>query len=44
MGLYELGGMDLIISRRLGFTGGGAPRIRFLAPPEIVAIDLVPTK
>lgn len=42
MGRYKLGEMTLFVSRGLGFTGGGAPRIRFLAPPEIVVIDLVP--
>lgn len=44
MGQYQLGEMTLFVSRGLGFTGGVAPRIRFLAPPEIVAIDLIPTK
>jgi predicted MPP superfamily phosphohydrolase len=42
MGLYHLDDMTLFVSRGLGFTGGPAPRIRFLAPPEIVVIDLVP--
>ncbi len=42
MGLYHLGGTSLFVSRGLGFTGGPAPRIRFLAPPEVVLITLVP--
>ncbi len=42
MGQYQLGEMTLFVSRGLGFTGGVAPRIRFLAPPEIAVIDLVP--
>ncbi len=42
MGLYHLDQMTLFVSRGLGFTGGIAPRVRFLAAPEIVVIDLVP--
>jgi uncharacterized protein len=42
MGLYHLDKTTLFVSRGLGFTGGVAPRIRFLAPPEVVVIDLVP--
>jgi uncharacterized protein len=44
MGLYQLGETTMFVSRGLGFTGGVAPRIRFLAPPEVVAIDLIPEK
>jgi len=44
MGLYHLDGMTLYVNRGLGFTGGPAPRIRFLAPPEIVVIDLLPAE
>lgn len=42
MGLYNVENTTLFVSRGLGFTGGIAPRIRFLAPPEIVVIDLIP--
>ena len=42
MGLYHLGTTTLFVSRGLGFTGGPAPRIRFLCPPEVVVIDLIP--
>jgi predicted MPP superfamily phosphohydrolase len=44
MGLYHVDQTTLFVSRGLGFTGGVAPRIRFLAPPEVVVIDLVPEK
>lgn len=44
MGLYHLDPMTLFVSRGLGMSGGSAPRIRFLAPPEVVVIDLVPQK
>jgi predicted MPP superfamily phosphohydrolase len=42
MGLYQVGETTLFVSRGLGFTGGMAPHIRFLSPPEIVTIDLIP--
>ncbi len=42
MGLYHLGNTTLYVNRGIGFTGGPAPRIRFLAPPEILVIDLIP--
>ncbi len=42
MGEYHPGNTTLFVSRGLGFTGGSAPRIRFLAPPEVVVVDLVP--
>lgn len=42
MGEYRVDDMVLFVSRGLGFTGGVAPRLRFLAPPEIVVIDLLP--
>jgi predicted MPP superfamily phosphohydrolase len=42
MGLYHLGAMTMYVNRGLGMTGGSAPRVRFLAPPEVVVIDLVP--
>ncbi len=44
MGSYTLDGMTLFVNRGLGFTGGNAPRIRFLAPPEVAVIDLIPAK
>jgi uncharacterized protein len=42
MGLYHLDQMTMYVSRGLGMAGGGGPRIRFLCPPEVVVIDLVP--
>jgi predicted MPP superfamily phosphohydrolase len=36
MGRYEEGHTTLYVSRGLGMEGMGAPRARFLAPPEIV--------
>ncbi|MEN6408786.1 MAG: metallophosphoesterase [Anaerolineaceae bacterium] len=42
MGLYHLDSMTMYVNRGLGMTGGSAPRVRFLAPPEVVVIDLVP--
>jgi predicted MPP superfamily phosphohydrolase len=36
MGRYEEGRTTLYVSRGLGMEGLGAPRARFLAPPEIV--------
>jgi predicted MPP superfamily phosphohydrolase len=36
MGRYKEGGTTLYVSRGLGMEGLGAPRARFLAPPEIV--------
>jgi predicted MPP superfamily phosphohydrolase len=42
MGQYQLDNMTMYVSRGLGMAGGFAPRIRFLCPPEVVVIDLVP--
>jgi len=42
MGKYQLEDMTMYVNRGLGFAGGLAPRVRFLAPPEILIIDLVP--
>ncbi len=40
MGEYHLGNTTLFVSRGLGFTA--APHVRFLAPPEVVVVDLLP--
>ncbi len=37
-GLYRRGSSTLYVSRGIGVEGKGAPRARFLAPPEIVLI------
>ena len=41
-GRYREGQTTLYVSRGLGMEGLGAPRARFLAPPEIVVWDLHP--
>ena len=40
MGLYRNGRTHLYISRGLGLEGLSAPRVRFLAPPEMVLVTL----
>jgi predicted MPP superfamily phosphohydrolase len=40
MGRYALGDTLLYVSRGLGMEGSGAPRARFLCPPEIVVVDI----
>jgi predicted MPP superfamily phosphohydrolase len=42
MGLYQNGRMRLYVSRGVGLEGMGAPRVRFLCPPEITLITLTP--
>lgn len=42
-GLTELvGGRSLVVSRGVGMERRDAPRLRFLCPPQIVLVDLVP--
>jgi predicted MPP superfamily phosphohydrolase len=41
-GLYEVGSTYLYVNRGIGMEGGYAPRVRFLAPPEITVLDIVP--
>ncbi len=40
-GLFREGETTMVISRGIGFEGGGMPRARFLCRPEIVSIALV---
>lgn len=40
MGLYRLADMLLYVSRGIGLEGMGAPRVRFLCPPELTLIEL----
>jgi predicted MPP superfamily phosphohydrolase len=40
-GLFEEDGTTMVISRGMGFEGGGMPRARFLCRPEIVSMELV---
>lgn len=44
MGQYQVGNTMMFVSRGIGMAGGIAPRVRFLCPPEVVVIDLVPAK
>ncbi len=41
MGLYRDGRTHLYVSRGVGLEGLSAPRIRFMAPPEITLVSLV---
>lgn len=42
MGRYQVGNMTLYTSRGVGLEGHGAPRARFLCPPEVILWDIVP--
>jgi len=42
MGLYHLGQTTLYVTRGLGMSGDFSPRVRFLCPPEVTVVDLVP--
>lgn len=39
-GRMQLDGMTLYISRGIGLEGSGAPRVRFLCPPEIILWEI----
>ncbi|MEN4013269.1 MAG: metallophosphoesterase [Chloroflexota bacterium] len=39
-GRYQLNGLTLFISRGIGMEGAGAPRVRFLCPPEITLWEI----
>ena len=39
-GLYQLNDMKLYITRGIGLEGAGAPRVRFLCPPEIILWEI----
>jgi hypothetical protein len=40
MGYYRLQDTHLYVSRGIGFEGMGAPRVRFLCPPEITLVSI----
>lgn len=42
MGYYREGDTHLYVCRGIGFEGLGAPRVRFLCPPEVVVWTLAP--
>lgn len=44
MGLYRVQDTWLYVNRGVGMEGGLAPRVRFLARPEITVLDLVPVR
>ena len=41
-GLYRVGPGFMYVTRGVGLEGGGAPRVRFFARPEIAVIEIVP--
>ena len=41
-GLHRVDGTWLYVNRGIGMEGGGSPRMRFWARPEITVIDVVP--
>jgi uncharacterized protein len=42
MGLYQEGRTHLYVSRGIGLEGLSAPRVRFLAPPEMTLVTIQP--
>ena len=42
MGLYKLGRTTLFVSRGIGLEGLSAPRVRFMCPPEVTLITIMP--
>ena len=42
MGLYKIGRTTLFVSRGIGLEGLSAPRVRFLCPPEMTLITIMP--
>lgn len=44
MGHYRRGRTHLYVSRGIGFEGLSAPRVRFLAPPEVTLVTLRPAE
>lgn len=43
MGLYKIGRTTLYVSRGIGLEGLSAPRVRFLCPPEMTLITIMPS-
>jgi predicted MPP superfamily phosphohydrolase len=43
MGHYVQGATELYVSRGLGMEGLAAPRARFICPPEVVLLTLLPS-
>ena len=42
MGLYRIGRTTLYVSRGIGLEGLSAPRVRFMCPPEMTLITIMP--
>ena len=42
MGLYKIGRTTLFVSRGIGLEGLSAPRVRFMCPPEMTLITIMP--
>lgn len=42
MGLYKIGRTTLYVSRGIGLEGLSAPRVRFMCPPEMTLITIMP--
>jgi uncharacterized protein len=42
-GLYKQDATWVYVNRGLGMEGGAAPRVRFMTPPELTIIDLIPS-
>ena len=40
----EAGRRTLVVSRGIGLERGDAPRLRFLCRPELVILDVTPTR
>jgi uncharacterized protein len=43
MGLYKIGRTTLYVSRGIGLEGLSAPRVRFMCPPEMTLITIMPS-
>jgi predicted MPP superfamily phosphohydrolase len=41
-GLYRAGALWMYVNRGIGLEGGGAPRVRFFARPEITVVEIAP--
>lgn len=40
VGRRQIGSLTLYVTRGLGMEGAGAPRVRFLCPPEIILWEM----
>ena len=42
-GLHRVGSTALYVNRGIGMEGGNAPRVRFMARPEITILEVAPS-